>query len=365
MEYIKGYPVCDNCKHSILLGCKKYDKECISMFFYPKRHQIPCLDCLDNDGFEQIDITECNKVETEKRIGYFHLPGPENLEMFESLMAMNKEYPGLFYDNREIYEIYGAFPGAIWNGRTPNFSGPALSGEQLIEIRDKIESLGLHLNLTWNNHLISGTDVYDRFCNTITEIFHNGKHAITVASPELFDYLKSKYPNYTYYSSIILTSNDTEFTKKDERFDMYLWPRNLNNNWDELNKIPDEERDKLEFLVNDACTPICNRMGHYNYVNEKLKNRFEDRMLGYCTIDHDFMLYNARRWPVSINYDSIDDYINRGYCHFKVCSRGDNPNILILKIIQYLVKPEFVLDALQWVINRHFTKEENGGNDFK
>jgi len=55
------------------------------------------------------------------------------------------------------------------------------------------------MNLTWNNHLVSGTDVYDRFCNAITKVFHNGKHSITVASPELFNYLKEKYPNFTYY----------------------------------------------------------------------------------------------------------------------------------------------------------------------
>ena len=288
---------------------------------------------------------------SNKTIGYFHLPGPENLDIFLPIIKMREHYPEIYYENRVISEIYGSFPGAIWNGRTPNYGGPSFTIQEIDKIRRDIENLGLSLNLTWNNHLVSGTDVYDRFCNSITEVFHNGKHSITVASPELFKYLKEKYPNFTYYQSVISTSNDKEgLVKKDSDFDYFLWTRSLNNNWEELNKVPMEERPYIEFLCNDACTPICKRMGHYNIVNKQLLNRSDERyFIGtYCTIDHDFIRYNAKRWPVTIGPEHIDKYLENGYQHFKLCSRGDQKAILALKIIPYLVKPEYVEDVFGW-----------------
>lgn len=272
---------------------------------------------------------------------------------------MRKYYPEAFRENCQISEIYGAFPGAIWNGRTPNFGGESLTIQQIDGIRQEIEDLGLSLNLTWNNHLVSGTDVYDRFCNSITEVFHNGKHAITVASPELFNYLKNKYPNFKYYQSVIQTEADKEFVRKDDRYDMFLMNRKLNNNWDELLKIPEAERDKIEFLCNDACTPICKRIGHYNVVNACLLKRSDESCLGnYCTIDHDFMLYNVNKWPMTIKPEDIDKYIENGFCHFKLCSRGDEPPIIAYKIAKYLAKPEYIDDVYTWAILRKYTSEE-------
>lgn len=358
MKTVKGYPVCDGCIFSSLHLCDKFQEPCTSFFLKGKRYQIACLSCLKNDSYTFGEKIKTNQID---KIGYLHLPGPENLEYYKSFIMMRKFYPEAFYENRQIFEIYGDFPGAIWNGRTPNFGGPTMTIQQINEIKNEIESLGISINLTWNNHLVSGTDVYDRFCNAITEIFHNGKHSITVASMELFNYLKEKYPNYTYYQSVITTTEDKEFTKKDERFDMYLWNRNLNNNWEHLLKVPEEERNTIEFLCNDACTPICKRMGHYNQVNACLLNRSDESSFncsGYCTIDHDFIHYNARTWPVTIKPEDLDEYIENGFIHFKLCSRGDAPSILMLKMAQYLAKPEYVMDVFTWAINKVYLPED-------
>lgn len=356
-KIIRGYPVCEGCKFSHLLKCAKYNESCTSFNFNGCRYQVACLKCLQNDGYEEgtPDINTANGL-----IACMHMPGPENLDLFKSFILMKQHYPEAFYENRQITEIYGSFGGAIWNGRTPNFHMPCLTIEDIDQIRQDIEALGITMNLTWNNHLVSGTDVYDRFCNSITKVFHNGKHSITVASQELFDYLKEKYPNFTYYQSVISTSNDKVFTKKDNRYDMYLMNRNLNNNWEELLKVPMEERQNIEFLCNDACTPICHRMGHYNIVNACLLDRCDENcvMGNYCTIDHDFIRYNARTWPMTINPEDIDEYLDNGFCHFKLCSRGDIPPIMALKMAQYLAKPEFVDDVFGWAISGLTEPEE-------
>lgn len=358
----RGYPICNGCKYSSLHYCHKYNQECVSMFFAPKRVQIACSKCFDENGYEVGE--SIYTIPRPEKIGYFHLPGIENFTTFKCIAKMKEYYPKAFYTNREISEIYGAFPGAIWNGRTPNFNGTVLTMQQIDKVRKNMEELGLTMNLTWNNHLVVGTDVYDRFCNNITEIFHNGKHAITVASDELFKYLKEKYPNFKYYKSVITTELDKTFLENQD-YDMLLMNRKLNNNWDELLKIPEDKRSNIEFLCNDACTPICNRMGHYNIANKCLLQRLDEGPFtnNYCTIDHDFMLYNVDKWPMTITPDDIDEYINNGYVHFKLCSRGDDTPVIAYKVARYLAKPQYVGDVFCWALGRDEPEERLKNND--
>ena len=359
MKQILGYPVCIGCKYSALHYCNKFNKTCLSVALNGTRTNLICNDCLTNDSYEEGEFIPEEKNTLDKKIGYFHLPGLSHFNEYVSLFKMRELYPEVFYENRQISEIYGAFAGCIWNGRTPNFSqdGPVCI-EDIILFKDLLEQFNISINLTWNNHLISGTDIYDRFCNAITEVFHNGKHSITVASLELFNYLKEKYPNYTYYQSVINVSNDSNgLVKKDNRFDMYLWNRKLNNDWDELLKIPTEERKKIEFLCNDTCTPICDRMVHYNLANACIRDRRDECCYigDYCTIDHDFIRFNANNWPLTINTEDIDKYIENDFIHFKLCSRGDMSPIVLMKVIPYLVKPQYIEDAMVWCLH-HFTK---------
>lgn len=310
---------------------------------------VPCSICLDQNGYEYNNLS-VNKSASLLPMAYFHVPGPENMAIFTTLIKMQEKYPHAFYENRKIVEVYGSFCGATWNGRTPNFKDKIYSVEQLDQIREEIEELGIKLNLTWNNTAIKDTDVYDRLCNAITKVFHNGRHAITVASPILFNYLKEKYPNYTYYQSVIAVEKDAHFNKKDERYDMFLINRHLNNNWEELLKIPLQERYRYEFLCNDACTPICDRSIHQTIGNASLIDRKMNQvgMEYLCTLDHDFLIYNADKWPITIKSEDIDTYLDNGYQHFKLCSRGDPVFTLAFKTIRYLVKPEYWGDAISW-----------------
>ncbi len=346
MRLVRGYPVCENCIHTSLHKCMKFNEPCPSFNFDGARYQTACYSCLGDDSYEFGPRKD--PIQPDK-IGYFHLPGPENFEQFQSLIAFQNLYPDACYPNRKVSEIYGSFPGAIWNGRTTDYNYPTQTIQDIDLFRRKIEKMGLSMNLTWNNHLVQGTDVYDRFCNNITEIFHNGKHAITVASEELYNYLKEKFPNFKYYQSVIVSSNDKEFHYND-KFDMQLMVRNLNNNWDKLLQIPEEQRGRIEFLCNDICTPICNRMGHYNIVNSCLLNRSDETCLGnYCTVDHDFSWYNMKTWPITINPEDIDSYINSGFIHFKLCGRWEDKCYIAMKLSKYFVKPEYQDDALGWI----------------
>lgn len=365
MKTVRGYAVCDGCKHSQLHYCNKFNEPCPGVMFGTKKYQLICSSCSINDSYSFGNSDLSNKSSSIEAC--FHVPGLSHFNLFKTLLIMREHYPEAFYENRKITEIYGSFPGAIWNGRTPDFGGVTYSIQQIDAIRQQAEDLGVSINLTWNNHLVSGTDVYDRFCNAITKVFHNGKHSITVGSLELLHYLKEKYPNFKYYQSVIITTDDDVFTKKDENFDMYLMNRNLNNNWEELLKIPEKERHTIEFLCNDGCTMVCNRMCHYNVGNECLLNRDDESyfLRNYCTIDHDFMSYNTSLLPVTIGPEHIDKYLEHGFCHFKLSSRNDDDPILALKMAKYLAKPQYVDDVFAWGVLKMTTTEEQRKSSLK
>ena len=61
---------------------------------------------------------------------------------------------------------------------------------------------------------------------------------------------------------------------------------------------------------------------------------------------------------MTINPEDIDKYLDNGFCHFKLCSRGDIPPIMALKMAQYLAKPEFVDDVFGWAISGLTEPEE-------
>lgn len=358
MKIINNHKVCNGCKFSSLHYCSKFNEICLSTRLNAIRYQLICKSCELNDSYT-FGLNEEIKKD-QKLKANFRIPGLQNLPEIESLLMFRKYYPEAFLDNRRIVSIYDAFPGAIWNGRQPNFDGIVYSKEELIDIRQRIENLNLSFNLTWNNSELIEDDIHDRFCNIITEIFHTGKHSITVASPILYQYLKNKYPNYTYYNSVILTDNyNISNYNFNQNYDKYVITRKVNNNWEELLKIPEEDRVKIEFLCNDFCPPFCNREYHYTLGNQMLLERSNpiNPVKNYCSLDYDFLNFNNNYWPTTIHSEDIDLYLSHNFSNFKLCSRGDSTPILLLKILPYFVKPEYILDAFSWSLNHYTTIE--------
>lgn len=343
MNIKNNYSICEQCKYSELLFCKKYNKECVSINLNNNRYEIACEECLVQDSYTL--KADNNIINIGSNKACFHIPDLTILDNIILLLKKQKQFSYAFYPNRIITEVYDAFPGAIWNGRTPLFNRSFLSIQQINEIKEKLEKNNLSLNLTWNNHLIKEHYLYDTYSNNVTELFNNGLHSITVASDDLLLYLKKNYPNYTFYQSHIRTEKNYELLFSDN-YDIIIAPKKLNNNWEALNLIDNTNRNKIEFLCNDACFPDCNKNIHYESVNQHLLlNCYESiENTPYCKIDQTFKFYNTQRWSTTINPKDIDLYLNNNFLHFKLASRGDSKEILLYKICKYLVKPEYFED---------------------
>lgn len=350
MNFIETYPSCNKCKYENLLYCNKYNTTCFSISVNNQHIQIPCESCLINNSYEKNDLINLNSNIQLK--AYFHIPGIYYIDDIISIIKLKEKYHKAFYDYGEIYEIYGAFNGCCWNGRTPLFDKPFLPIQEIYKIKEKIESLNISLNLTWNNHLIEENDIYDRYCNTITELFHNGKHSITVSSPILFKYLKEKFPNFTYYQSII--ANENKNFELQDSYDLQVINKNYNNDWEKLNQISDIDRNRIVFLCNDNCFPACQRKHHYDAVNYCLLRQSHESTCfnNNCFIDHDFSFINTKRWPNTITPELIPQYLDNNFIHFKIVGRGESRNIFLYNLCKYLVKPEFFEDIYFSLIER-------------
>ena len=342
----RHYPICTGCKNEEILYCTKYQQSCISFAENGQAYQICCNDCIKENGYEEKTDNILLLNEEIYPIAKLHIPGLKILPHIKFLLKEKEQYPFAFYKDREIVEIYDAFPGAIWNGRTILAGRPFLGIQEINNIREQVESLNIGFNLTWNNHLIDEIDLNDKFCNLITEIFHNGKHSITVGNDLMLSYLKEKYPHFSYYQSIIQSANNKDFIQNND-YDIQLISTKLNNNWEYLNTINPKERARIEFLCDESCFPTCPKLHHYDLVNYCNKNFAREAKVESvdCPVDWRFSYHNKTRWPITINPEDISKYLDLGFQHFKLEGRGASPVPLFYRVCKYLVKPEYFEDV--------------------
>ena len=341
-----NYPICEGCKNEEILYCTKYKQECVSFSENGENYQICCSPCLAEDGYEIKEELNSLLAENDNYpIAKFHIPNLNILPHIKFLLEQKEKYPFAFYENREIVEMYDAFPGAIWNGRTILAGRVFLGIQEINDVRQQIENLGIGFNLTWNNHLIDEYELNDKFCNLITEIFHNGKHSITVGNDLMLKYLKNNFPNFSYYQSVIQSANNINFVHNDD-YDIQLISTKLNNNWDYLNGISIKDRPRIEFLCDESCFPECPKLHHYDLVNYCAKNYAREATVEpvQCPVDWRFNSYNRARWPITINPDDIPKYLELGFQHFKIEGRGASTIPLFYRICKYLIKPAYFED---------------------
>ena len=115
MEFTNNsFPYCpDDCMHKNFMYCKKFNEECISFSENEITYQAPCFTCLEKDGYEpQVFTRGLVEKSDPVSIAYFHIPGFMHRDKTQKLIKLQQTYPSIFYPNRKIIEVYGAFAGA-------------------------------------------------------------------------------------------------------------------------------------------------------------------------------------------------------------------------------------------------------------
>ena len=284
--------------------------------------------------------------EAKKATAHYHLPGlfefHELYRVFLPLFCAHREY---FYDWCDIGSIYGAPADCIWGGGRVG-CGTQTAGEVLALMRE----YGISARLTFSNSLLRKEHLSDPRCNALCRLFaETPQNGVIVHSELLLDYLKKTYPELYFVSSTtkVLTVF-AQFRQELEREEFrYVVPDfRLNNALDRLAALPQEQKDKVEFLCNECCWFGCKeRKACYEAVSRK--NLGERGTEHRCTAPDAAGGYRFSKAMENLGFVSIADiqkcYLPMGFSNFKIEGRGLGSALILEFLLYYMAKPEHQL----------------------
>lgn len=288
-----------------------------------------------------------------KNKAYYHLPGLfEFYELYRLFLPLYKSKREYFYDWCEIGSIYGAPADCIWGGGRVGF------GEQNPEeVLQLMNEYGISARLTFSNSFLRKEHLKDRKCNYLCSLFEEADTAsgVILYSDLLLDYLSKEYPKFYFVSST--TKVLTEFVElrrevEREEFKYVVPDFRLNKAFEKLDLLPQEYRDKLEFLCNECCYFGCKERKAC-YENVSLKNLgevFSDYVCASPDIEGGYRFSKAMANPGFISLEDIQRvYLPRGFSQFKIEGRGLGSALILEFLLYYMTKPEYQLQVREFL----------------
>lgn len=293
----------------------------------------------------------------------FHIPdfwihGDLNIYLIDLI----KNHPEYFFDDIEIASCYGCFPSALWNGGRV-VGGNNAVGEQINATIEAFNSRGIPIRYTFTNPTLTEADLRDTFCNRLCRLANNGLNEIIVNAPFLEEYIRNKYPEYPLVSSTVKQIEDYDklMAEFEKDYKLVVLDYNWNNDFEKLEKIPQELRSRCEILINPYCTPHCKRRGeHYKVLGgcqrkcsefyseiDIMKRRkmkadpLEDAKQFNCP-NSGYNLYQVMHYSTFISREDLfGRYLEMGFNNFKIEGRVLLAPNVVESYIYYMVKPEY------------------------
>lgn len=296
---------------------------------------------------------------------FYHLPGLfEFYELYKAFLPLWREHRDWFYDWCEIGSIYGAPSDCIWGGGRVGF-GEA----EPRKVANLMQEYGISARLTFSNSLIRKEHLADTQCNKLCKMFESGavsnanetrenpdasemravQNGIIVHSDLLLNYIKSNYPSFYFVSSTTKVITDFEQFKAElDRDDFrYVVPDfRLNKQFNKLNTLTNEQKQKIEFLCNECCWFGCyDRKKCYENVSQKsLGENSEDHICVSPTSQRGYRFSDAMKNPGFIGIENIQNiYAPAGFRHFKIEGRSLGSALILEFLLYYMTKPEHQL----------------------
>ena len=284
----------------------------------------------------------------------FYLPGlRKNFPINVTFIRLLREHPEFFREGVEIGACYGEFPTSLWNGG--RVSRPDMCDEKFINMCiNTINGLDVPIRYTYTNIVLEKEDLSDPYCNYCLKAAYNDMNGVILVSPILEEYVRENFPKMKIISSTCKCINGIDGVNKEleKDYDMVVLDYNLNNQYEELEKITDKGR--CEILVNAFCAPKCPaRATHYKYISESQKTLVKNLRLpedqrvpvkpwqfSGCKSGHNF--YSILDFCTYVSPEDIwGKYVPMGFHNFKLEGRTDNIFSIIEMYCHYMVKPEF------------------------
>ena len=285
---------------------------------------------------------------------YYHLPGLfEFYELYQVFLPLFREHREYFYDWCDIGSIYGAPADCLWGGGRAGF------GEQNPkEVLKLMQDYGISARLTFSNSLLNEEHLKDAKCHVLCAMFNesqNPENGVIIHSDLLLNYLKDMYPNLYFVSSTTKVLTDFEdFLDEVRREDFrYVVPDfRLNKKWEQLGRMRDKEKDKVEFLCNECCWIGCkDRRRCYEMVSHK--NLGDDVPEFTCSapdLKNGYLFSKAMENPSFIGIKEIQNiYRPMGLTNFKIEGRGLGSALVLEFLLYYMTKPEYQIHVREAV----------------
>ena len=284
----------------------------------------------------------------ERGTAYYHLPGLfEFYELYRVFLPLFREHREYFYDWCEIGSVYGAPADCIWGGGRTGF-GDA----QPHRVLALMQEYGISARLTFSNSLLREEHLADRKCNALCALFEKEnrvQNGVIVHSDLLLDYLKRQYPGLYFVSSTTKVLTDFQQLRREterEEFRYVVPDFRLNKSFAELDTLPQDQKDKVEFLCNECCWYGCRYRKHC-YENVSRKNLGEDCPDHRCTApgaQQGYRFSKAMENPGFIGAGDIRKiYLPGGFSNFKIEGRGLGSALILEFLLYYMTKPEYQL----------------------
>lgn len=285
-----------------------------------------------------------------QKTAHYHLPGLfEFYDFYKEFLKLFHEHREYFFDWCDIGSIYGASADCLWGGGRVGF-GDA-DPEEVISL---LNEYNISARLTFSNSLINEAHLSDSRCNRLCKLFSDKAvvpTGIIIYSDILLEYIKKNYPGLYFVSSTtkVITDFD-EMLSEVRRGDFsYTVPDfRLNKEFDKFKLLTDDEKAKIEFLINECCYPGCvDRKACYENVSRKsLGENVSDHVCRAPGGEDGYRFSKAMKNPSFISRDDIVKiYMPMGFSNFKIEGRSLGSAVLLEFILYYMTKPEHQLEV--------------------
>ena len=279
---------------------------------------------------------------------FYHLPGLfEFYELYAAFLPLFRTHREYFYDWCGIGSVYGAPSDCLWGGGRVG-SGSRNPRQVLALMRE----YGVSARLTFSNSLLREEHLADPRCNALCRLFEQGggpQNGVIVHSDLLADYLKSSYPGLYLVSSTTKVLTDFALLRRElarDDFRFVVPDFRLNRAYTELNALPQEQKDKVEFLCNECCWFGCQeRRACYEAVSRKsLGIGGPEHRCTAPDAEGGYRFSKAMENPGFIGVEDIRERcIPMGFSHFKIEGRELGSALVLEFLLYYMTKPEYQL----------------------
>ena len=337
-----------------------------------------------------------------KHKAYYHLPGLfEFYEFYCHFLPLYRSHREYFYEWCDIGSIYGCPSDCIWAGGRVS-SGTA-KPEDVYALMQEYE---ISPRLTFSNSLLRDEHLADWRCSRLCSVFGgnraeseeeniNGNNyenepedadgvsrktgrenkaesglededrfrtegesenknrstrsGVIIHSELLLNYLEKNYPDFYFVSST--TKVLTDFgqllgeLKRDE-FSYVVPDFRLNKAFDDLSALPQDLKDKVEFLCNECCFFGCGerKLCYENVSRKNLGEPCPDHVCRAPGGDKGYRFSEAMGNPGFIGTEDIQNtYLPMGFSNFKIEGRGLGSAVILEFLLYYMTKPEYRL----------------------